>query len=126
MTPIDSRFSREHEWVRLTGDKAIIGITDHAQKELGDITFVELPAAGRKVKQFESVGVIESVKAASDIFSPLSGTVSGGNKDLDRKPELINQDPYGKGWILELTGVASSDLDKLMTADQYDAYVAKM
>ncbi len=126
MTPKDLRFSREHEWVRLTGDKAVVGITHHAQKELGDITFVELPAFGRKAKQFESVGVIESVKAASDIFTPVSGTVSGGNKDLDKKPEFINQDPYGKGWIFELTGVASSDLDKLMTADQYDTYVAKL
>lgn len=126
MTPKDLRFSREHEWVRLTGDKAVVGITHHAQKELGDITFVELPACGRKVKQFESVGVIESVKAASDIFTPVSGTVSGGNKDLDKKPEFINQDPYGKGWIFELTGVALSDLDKLMTSDQYDTYVAKL
>ncbi len=126
MTPKDLRFSKEHEWVRLTGDKATIGITDHAQKELGDITFVELPAAGRKVKQFEAVGVIESVKAASDIFTPVAGSVSGGNKDLDKKPELINQDPYGKGWIFELSGAAAADLAKLMTADQYDEYVTKL
>jgi glycine cleavage system H protein len=126
MTPKDLRFSREHEWVRLTVDKAIVGITHHAQKELGDITFVELPAVGRKVRQFESVGVIESVKAASDIFTPVSGMVSDCNKDLDKKPELVNQDPYGKGWIFALTGVSAADIDKLMTADLYDAYVAKM
>jgi glycine cleavage system H protein len=124
MTPADLRYSKEHEWVRLSGEKATIGITDHAQKELGDITFVETPAAGRKLKQFESAGVIESVKAASDIFTPVSGTVSAGNKELERKPELVNQDPYGKGWILEVSGVPSADLDRLMTAEQYDAFVA--
>jgi glycine cleavage system H protein len=124
MTPKDLRYSREHEWVRLSGDKAVIGITDHAQKELGDITFVELPAAGRKVRQFESVGVIESVKAASDIFTPVSGTVLAGNKDLDKKPELVNQDPYGKGWIFEVTGASAGEVDRLMTAEQYDTFVA--
>lgn len=126
MTPKELRFSKEHEWVRLAGDKATVGITHHAQKELGDITFVELPAAGRKVRQFEAVGVIESVKAASDIFTPVAGVVSGGNKNLDKKPELINHDPYGNGWIFEVSGVSTTDLDNLMTADQYDEYVAKL
>lgn len=126
MTPKELRYSKEHEWIRLTGDKAVVGITHHAQKQLGDITFVELPSTGRKVKQFESIGVIESVKAASDIFTPAAGTVSASNKDLDKKPELINHDPYGKGWIIELSGVAPSDLDKLMTAEQYDEFVAKL
>lgn len=126
MTPKDLRYSREHEWVRLLGDKATVGITHHAQKELGDITFVETPKAGRTVKQFESMGVIESVKAASDLFTPVAGTVVAANMDLAKKPELVNQDPYGKGWIVELSGVSASDLDKLMTADQYDAFVAKL
>lgn len=124
MTPNDLRYSREHEWFRLNGDTATVGITDHAQKELGDITFVELPAPGRKLKQFEPAGVIESVKAASDIFTPASGTVVSANKDLDRKPELVNQDPYGKGWLFEISGVPAADKEKLMTAEQYETFIA--
>jgi glycine cleavage system H protein len=125
MNPADLRYTREHEWVRVQGAKAVVGITDHAQKELGDITFVDAPKPGLKVKQFGELGVIESVKAASDIFAPVSGTVSKVNEALNNTPEVVNREPYGGGWICEIDGVNAAELAALMTADQYDAYVAK-
>ena len=108
----DRRYTKTHEWVTVEGKHATIGITDFAQAQLGDVVFLELPSPGRKLAQRESFGVIESVKAASDLYSPLAGRISAVNEKLASKPELINSDPYGEGWILklELTGDAPSDL----------------
>ena len=108
----DRRYTKTHEWVTVDGKHATIGITDFAQAQLGDVVFLELPSPGRKLAQRESFGVIESVKAASDLYSPLAGRISAVNEKLASKPELINSDPYGEGWILklELTGDAPSDL----------------
>jgi len=123
MTPKDLKYSKEHEWVRFEGDEAVIGITDYAQEELGDITFVEAPAVGAKVKQMDVFSTIESVKAASDIFAPLTGEVIEVNEILEDKPEVINESPYEKGWICR---IRVSDADKgknLLSAEEYEAYL---
>ncbi|TME68018.1 MAG: glycine cleavage system protein GcvH [Chloroflexi bacterium] len=108
----DRRYSKTHEWVMVDGKEATIGITDFAQSQLGDVVFLELPAAGRKLAERESFGVVESVKAASDLFSPVGGRITSVNEKLAAKPELINSDPYGEGWILklELAGELPPDL----------------
>jgi len=108
----DRRYSKTHEWVMVDGKEATIGITDFAQSQLGDVVFLELPAAGRKLAARESFGVVESVKAASDLFSPVGGRITSVNGKLAAKPELINSDPYGEGWILklELAGELPPDL----------------
>jgi glycine cleavage system H protein len=108
----DRRYTKTHEWVTIDGKHATIGITDFAQAQLGDVVFLELPSPGRKLAERESFGVIESVKAASDLYSPVAGRISAVNEKLASKPELINSDPYGEGWILklELTGDPHSDL----------------
>jgi glycine cleavage system H protein len=121
MTPNDRKYAKTHEWIKVEGDQAVIGITDHAQQALGDITFVELPAIGKKVAAGGSCGVIESVKAASDLYAPAAGEVTDVNRALDGSPELINQDPYGKGWILKLKGVNAGNLSGLLDATGYDA-----
>jgi glycine cleavage system H protein len=123
MTPTDRRYTKTHEWVRIDGDMAIMGITDHAQKELGDITFVESPEPGRLVGQGAECGVIESVKAASGIHAPLSGEIALFNSALEKDPAVINRDPYGEGWILKLKIVKAGDLDDLMDAAEYDAAI---
>lgn len=120
VSPEDRKYASTHEWVKLDGDEALIGITDHAQKTLGDITFIELPAVGEVVRQGEELGTIESVKAASDLFAPLTGTVSAVNSLLVDKPETVNEDPYGEGWMVKLSGVDKSQLDSLMSAGEYD------
>ena len=102
MTPNDRKYAKTHEWVRIDGDVAVLGITDHAQKALGDITFVELPAEGKTIERGGSCGVIESVKAASDIYAPMKGEVAEANHELEAAPELINQDPYGAGWVMKM------------------------
>ena len=101
-SPADLRYSKEHEWVRVSGDRAIIGITSHAAGELGDVVFVDLPAVGSDLKQFAVFGAIESVKAVSDLFSPISGSVLARNEKLSSAPETVNADPYGEGWLLEV------------------------
>jgi len=108
----DRRYSKTHEWVTVDGKHATIGITDFAQSQLGDVVFLELPSAGRKVAAREAFGVVESVKAASDLYSPVAGRISAVNDKLASKPELINSDPYGEGWILklELAGDLPGDL----------------
>ena len=108
----DRRYSKTHEWVMVDGKEATIGITDFAQSQLGDVVFLELPAAGRKLAARETFGVVESVKAASDLFSPVGGRITSVNEKLAAKPELINSDPYGEGWILklELAGELPPDL----------------
>ncbi len=124
-TPVDRRYSEEHEWVTMTDGVATIGITDFAQEELGDIVFVELPAVGARLEKDGRLGVVESVKAVSDVYAPISGTVLGVNDRLTPNPEVVNQDPYGDGWMIRLTPADPAQVNALMTAAQYDAFVAK-
>ena len=122
MYPANYRYTREHEWVAADGDQATVGITEHAQKELGDIVFVELPKAGARVEAGKPCGSVESVKAVSDIFSPVSGEVIEINNALADSPEWINQDPHGKAWMVKVKLSSSGQLDQLMTAEQYEQY----
>jgi glycine cleavage system H protein len=124
MVPTDLRYTRDHEWVRTDGDEATIGITKYAADQLGDIVFVELPASGTTVEQFATFGVVESVKAVSDLFAPVSGEVTAANEDLTGKPEVVNSDPYGEGWMLRVRVTDTSQLDDLLDADAYDALIA--
>jgi glycine cleavage system H protein len=123
--PKDLRYTKTHEWVRLEGQTAVVGIADFAQHQLGDITFVELPKPGKKVNAGSEVAVIESVKAASDIYAPVSGSVLEANPDMTAHPEIINTDPYGAGWILKMKPDNPSDVQKMLTADQYSALLPK-
>jgi glycine cleavage system H protein len=113
-------YSKEHEWVRMDGDTAVVGITDYAQNSLGDIVYVELPKLGTKVAQFANVGVIESVKAVSDLFTPISGEVVEINTALDTDPAAVNKDPYGVGWLLKLRVADSADARRLLSAAEYE------
>ena len=123
MVPKDLIYTEEHEWVRVEGDSATIGISDYAQQALGDITFVELPETGKLVVQFEDLAVIESVKAASDIYAPLSGEVLEVNPALEEAPETINRDCYGEGWICKLTGIVEAEMEKLLSAEAYEKLI---
>lgn len=123
-SPNHLKFTAEHEWVRLENGVAVVGITDHAQKALGDITYLDFPPAGKRVNAHDELAVIESVKAASDIFAPVGGTVDAVNDILSTEPERVNRDPYGEGWICRLKEVREADLAALMSATEYDAYVA--
>lgn len=119
-------YTREHEWVAADGDSATVGITDFAQGQLGDVVFVEVPEAGRSVSQGGEAAVVESVKAASDVYAPVSGTVTEGNQALVDDPALINSDPEGEGWFFRLTLSAPEELDGLMNAEQYKSYCASL
>lgn len=123
MVPTDLRYTKDHEWVRLDGDEATIGITAYAADQLGDIVFVELPDIGRSLEQFATFGVVESVKAVSDLFAPVAGEVTGANDELASKPELVNSDPYGAGWMLRIRATDVAQLDTLLAPDAYDALV---
>jgi len=125
MVPKELRYSKEHEWVKVEGGEAVIGISDHAQEELGDVVYVELPSVGQKVEQFKTFGVVESVKAASDLYSPVSGEVVAVNTDLTKSPEKVNEETYGGGWILRVRLKDASELDNLMDAPAYEAEIAK-
>jgi len=125
MTPSDRKYTKNHEWVFIKGDVATVGITDHAQSELGDITYVELPDPESELVQREECGVVESVKAASDLFAPLSGIVSEINTKLDNHPESINEDPYGSGWMYRITGFSDDDVDTLLDADEYESMIGE-
>jgi glycine cleavage system H protein len=120
--PDDLRYTREDEWVRLEGDEGVIGITDYAQDALSDIVYVELPDTGAGVSAGDSVGVIESVKAAADLYVPLSGEVTAVNDNVRDTPELLNSDPYGEGWLLRIRLSDASEVDGLMDAAAYKAY----
>jgi glycine cleavage system H protein len=119
----DFRFTREHEWVKVVGDTGTVGISDYAQKELGDVVYVELPAKGDTFGKGDPCGNIESVKAVSDIYAPVSGEVVDVNDALENKPELVNQAPYGGGWIFKLKIDDSAELDKLMDSGSYEEYL---
>jgi glycine cleavage system H protein len=119
MNPDDLRYSREHEWVRVDGGEAVIGITSFAAGELGDIVFVELPEPGARLSQFAAFGVVESVKAVSDLFAPVSGDVTEVNGDLHDQPELLNRDPFGDGWIAKVRLADAAELDALLDAAAY-------
>ena len=123
MYPANYRYTREHEWVAVDGDHATIGITDHAQEELGDIVFVELPKVGARIDAGKPCGSVESVKAVSDIFSPVSGDVTEVNAALAESPEWINQEPHGKAWMVKVKLASASEVASLMTAEQYEQYV---
>ena len=122
--PEDRRYSKEHEWVKLQDDgTALVGITHYAQDQLGDIVYLDLPKPGTALTQFEKLGEVESVKAVSDIYAPVSGTVEEVNPDLEDHPELVNQDPYEKGWLLRVRVSDPSQVEKLLTAREYEEYL---
>lgn len=123
-SPTNLKYTKEHEWARQEGDEIVVGITDYAQHALGDVVFVELPAVGKAVKAMETFGVVESVKAASDLFSPLSGNVTATNAALADHPEFVNSDPYGQGWMIKIKPSNAQELGSLLTAEQYDAFIA--
>jgi glycine cleavage system H protein len=122
--PNDLRYTRDHEWLRLDGEEATVGITAYAADQLGDIVFVELPDAGRELDQARPFGVVESVKAVSDLFAPISGEVVAINAALAAGPELVNSDPYGDGWMIKVKVADASQLDDLLDGEAYDALVA--
>jgi glycine cleavage system H protein len=124
MIPADLRYHEEHEWARLKGAQATVGISDFAQDALGDIVFIELPKAGTSVKAGQQIGEIESTKTTSTLYTPLSGTITQVNADLKDHPEVVNNDPYGKGWMVVIDLSNAGEVDQLMTAAQYDAFLA--
>ncbi len=124
MNPTDLKYSKEHEWVKAEGENVVkMGITQYAQEQLGDVVFLDLPKPGAKVQQFKKLGEVESVKAVSDIFSPVSGEVVEANPDLQKKPESVNTDPYNAGWLLRIRLSDPKELDKLLTAEQYESFL---
>lgn len=124
MLPKDRKYSKEHEWLKTEGDVAVVGITDYAQSELGDVVFVELPSVGDTVTQFQTFGVVESVKAASDLYSPISGEIVAVNDKLLTEPEVINKSPYEDAWMLRVRMSDPKELDALLSADEYEAFIS--
>ena len=125
--PDELYYSKEHEWAKLEGKEAVVGITDYAQKQLHDIVYVEVKKVGVSVEQFQTVGTVESVKSASDIYSPVSGKVTKVNEELAESPELLNQDPYGKGWLAKFSlKDFNEDTKKLLAAQQYADLIKSM
>ncbi len=122
-TPEDSRYAKSHEYIHVEGDTGTIGITDYAQKELGDVVFVELPQVGSQLEAGDELGSIESVKAVSELFSPVSGEVVEINERLADKPELVNTDPWGDGWMIKIKLADATEVDELMNAEEYEEYV---
>jgi glycine cleavage system H protein len=125
MYPSEYRYTKEHEWVHLEGATATIGITDYAQHELGDVVYVDLPKVGSALTAGKSLGTVESVKAVSEIYAPISGEVSETNATLSASPELINSDPHGKGWLVKVKAAAGADAKGLMDAVAYQAFIAE-
>lgn len=123
MNPEDLRYAASHEWVRVQGETGTVGITDHAQKELGEIVYLELPEVGHVYNAQEEFGTVESVKAVSELFTPVSGEVVEINKSAVSEPGIVNDDPYGDGWLIKVKLSTDEEVSKLMTAEQYDAYV---
>jgi glycine cleavage system H protein len=123
--PENLKYTKDHEWILVSGDTGTVGITDYAQGELGDVVFVELPSQGKTIKAHESFGTIEAVKAVSDIYAPVSGAVVEVNKDLAATPELVNKDPYGKGWMVKIKLANPAELNGLLDMAAYKALVGK-
>jgi glycine cleavage system H protein len=121
--PNDLFYTENHEWISMDGKEAVVGITEHAQEELGDIVFVELPSVEEELDQFEEFGVIESVKAVSDVFMPASGIVVEVNEELMDQPELINEDPFGSGWLIKIEVKDKEELEKLMDSNEYESFL---
>ena len=124
MYPEQYRYTKEHEWVDVAGDEATVGITHHAQEQLGDVVYVELPQVGAAIHATQSFGTVESVKAVSDLYAPMSGQVTEVNESLADAPEVLNKDPHTKGWLIRARISDKHEIDKLMTAEDYQAYVA--
>jgi glycine cleavage system H protein len=124
MVPTDLRYTKDHEWVRVDGEEATVGITEYAAGQLGDIVFVELPDTGRSLAQFAAFGVVESVKAVSDLFAPLTGEVTAANEALAGSPELVNSDPYGEGWMVRIRLASPDEVGELLDPTAYDALIA--
>jgi glycine cleavage system H protein len=122
--PSDLRYTRDHEWIKVDGDEATVGITQYAAEQLGDIVFVELPDTGRDLEVAKPFGVVESVKAVSDLYAPISGAVTSTNDALAKEPELVNSDPYGAGWMIKLTIADPTQIDDLLDGSAYDDLVA--
>ena len=122
--PKDRRYTKEHEWVRLDGGEAIIGITDFAQDQLGDLVYFDLPEPGAQIRQHAKLGEVESVKAVSEIYAPLSGDVIEVNQQVTDSPEVVNKDPFGEGWLLKVKPADASEMDSLLSPEDYDALVA--
>ncbi len=122
--PSDLRYTRDHEWIKVDGDQATVGITQYAAEQLGDIVFVELPDSGRDLEVAKPFGVVESVKAVSDLYAPISGAVTSTNDALAKEPELVNSDPYGAGWMIKLTIADPTQIDDLLDGSAYDDLVA--
>jgi glycine cleavage system H protein len=123
--PGDLRYTREHEWAKQEGTRVRVGITAYAQEQLGDVVFVELPKVGARVTAKQAFGVVESVKAVSDLFAPVTGEIVEANADLAQKPEIVNQDPYGTGWMIVVAPADAKQWEQLLTAAQYEEFLAQ-
>ncbi|WP_293709995.1 glycine cleavage system protein GcvH [uncultured Parabacteroides sp.] len=123
--PADLKYTKDHEWIRVDGAVAYVGITDYAQSELGEIVFVDITTEGEKLDKEEVFGTIEAVKTVSDLFMPVSGEVIQANSELDDKPELVNEDVYGNGWLIKISLTDPSELDDLLSAAEYEQFIAK-
>jgi glycine cleavage system H protein len=123
--PAELKYTKDHEWIRVEGNVATIGITEFAQRELGDIVYIDIPTVGREVTSDDVFGTVEAVKTVSDLFMPVSGTINEFNSELENSPELVNQDPYGDGWMVKITLSNASDVDSLLSADDYKAVVGE-
>lgn len=121
--PDNLKYTKDHEWIKVDGDEAIIGITEFAQKELGDIVFIEVETEGESIEAGEAFGTIEAVKTVSDLFMPVTGDVLEFNAELEANPEIVNKDPYGEGWIIKIKVADTADLDELLDADDYKALI---
>ena len=120
---MERKYTKEHSWIEVDGDEAVVGITDYAQSELGDVAFVELPIVGAALDKGERFAVVESVKTASEVYAPISGTVIELNADLEKNPSLVNSDAEGKGWFVKITSADFAELDTLMNKEEYEAYL---
>lgn len=121
--PSELKYTEDHEWVRIEGDTAFVGITDHAQRELGDIVYVDINTVGDSLEKGEVFGSVEAVKTVSDLFIPVTGTVEEVNDELDAEPELVNSDPYGRGWMVKITLSNPDDTDGLLSAEEYEKFI---